>query len=312
MTAMQLSWSRVPPSIRRGIAQIPLSRLACTVARGASSNRLRVLALHGVPDLDRFEVLLDEVLADYSPVSSSDVRDALERDIGLPRFPVWFTFDDGLPSTFAAGQALADRGIRATAFVCPGVLDSDRHLWFQAWERCDELNLLGRPGDQDRFALSRLKTLPDSDRRAETDVLLVRLSEAGDRPPMQATQAMLERWVSQGHDIGNHTWDHPMLDRCSPETSRDQVAASHRALEERGFAASVLAYPNGNWSQSAEGAARELGYVGSLLFDHRLTTLDGNPHRLSRLRLDSDASSRRTASVLSGAHSTALHLMPRI
>lgn len=268
--------------------------------------------MHGVPDLARFEQLLDEVLLDYTPVSSEDVHRALAGEGALPRFPVWFTFDDGNPSTFAAGAALSARGVQASAFVCPGVLDTDRYLWFQARERCLELGLLGQVDDQQRFALARLKSLPDEERRAETDILLTLLADAGDSPPPQADQAMLQAWVDQGHDLGNHTWDHPMLDQCSPEAQRAQVVNAHHALAERGFQARILAYPNGNWGKATEHAATELGYAGSLVFDHRLTRIGGDTHRLSRLRLDSDAPKRRTASVLSGAHSAALHLVPRL
>lgn len=271
-----------------------------------------MLAFHGVPDLVRFEQVLDEVLLGYTPVSSSDVLRALAGAGTLPRFPVWFTFDDGVPSTFQAGRALADRGIQATAFVCPAVLDTHQYLWFQAWERCREAGLLDGTDDRERFALARLKSLPDEERRAETAALLARLVSAGDQPPPQADQAMLQAWVRQGHDLGNHTWDHPMLDQCSPEEQRQQVISAHRDLEARGFAPRFLAYPNGNGSQAAADSAAELGYAGSLLFDHRLTDVAGDRHRLSRLRLDSDAGPRRAASVASGAHSAAMHLVPRL
>lgn len=309
---MSWQWAQVSPRVRRLVAEVPQSRAARALARRATPHRLRILAFHGVPDLARFEQLLDELLLDYAPVSAGDVRSALDGEGELPRFPVWFTFDDGLPSTFQAGRALADRAIQATAFVCPAVLDTNQYLWFQVWERCRKAGLLDGEDEGKRFALGRLKALPDEERRLETDVLHARLTSAGDQPPPQADQAMLEAWVRQGHDLGNHTWDHPMLDQCSPEEQREQVISAHRGLEARGFTPRFLAYPNGNGSGPAADAAAELGYAGSLLFDHRLTDLSGDRHRLSRLRLDSDAGTRRAASVASGAHSSAMHLVPRL
>jgi len=305
---MPTKWTKVPPPLRRAIAEAPQSWAAVAAARRATRGDLRILAFHGVPDFKRFADLLDAVTAQYVPVSASQVERALGGEELLPPYPVWFTFDDGLPSTFAAGELLARHGVRATAFVCPGVLDTDRLLWFQVRQRCLELYLLT---DEDpRFALSRLKSLNDAERRAETDVLQLRLVAAGATSPRQADQRMLETWIAQGHDIGNHTWDHPMLDQCSPEDQRDQVFRAHHALESRGISPRFLAYPNGNGSSVAGDAAAELGYGGSVLFNHKLTRLDADRNRLSRLRMDATAGRRRAASILSGAHPAAVHLLP--
>lgn len=278
-------------------------------ARRSTRRHLRILAFHGVPDLMQFQRVLDEVLRYYTPVSETDVAQALAGERPLAPNPVWFTFDDGLPSTFAAGALLQDRGVSATSFVCPSVIDTEDLLWFQVWDRCSELGLI-ETAEQERFSLGRLKRLPDRERREETDVLNDRLSTGADKAPVQADQAMLEGWVAQGHSIGNHTWDHPLLDQCEPDEQRDQVERAHVDLVNRGFTPKFLAYPNGNWAPDAEAAAIDLGYVGSLMFDHRLTERSQPRHRLSRLRIDSDVSERRAASILSGAHPTAVHLVP--
>ncbi len=303
-------WRRLSPALRRVASELPQTRVARFIVRGTTPSNLRILAFHGVPDLERFAAVLDATASGYTPVSSGDVQRALAGGGSLPRHPVWFTFDDGLPSTFAAGEMLAARGIKATAFVCPGVLDTNHRLWFQVWQRCRDRDLLEDEEIITRFALARLKTLPDAERRAAVRVLQARLDGLSDEAPPQAEQAMLQSWVGQGHDVGNHTWDHPMLDRCSPAEQKDQVVRAHRALEERGFLPQFLAYPNGNFAPAAAAAASELGYSGSLLFDHRLTRLGSPPHQLSRLRIDSDAGRRRAASILSGAHSAAVHLVP--
>lgn len=301
-------WSLVPGSARRFLGRLPLSESAVRLARKLSADRLRILAFHGVPDLAQFELVIDEALEHYTPVSEDDVVRAIVGDVGLPPHPVWFTFDDGLPSTLAAGARLAERNIRATAFVCPSVLDTTDRLWFQTWDEASELGLLATMNPQKEYTLSHLKNAPDAERRTSTGLLESRLSTAGAAVFHQATQEMLEDWVSAGHYIGNHTWDHPLLDRCSPADQRLQVSKAHEELVGRGFTPRFLAYPNGNTAPAAMEAARDLGYVGSLLFDHRLTRLRQDPHRLSRLRIDSDVPRKRAASILSGAHSAMLHL----
>lgn len=302
-------WSRVPASVRTVVSQIPQSRLAIRIARSLTPNRLRILAFHGVPDLHQFELLLDEILSHYTAVSEDEVVASIEGDLELPRLAAWFTFDDGLPSTLAAGPALARRGIRATAFVCPSVLDTAEPLWFQTWEQAESEGLLETPEFQAELSLSRMKTMPDHDRRKATEDLIQRLGSRGVGEFEQASQAMLTDWVKVGHYVGNHTWDHPLLDQCSPPSQREQVTRAHADLVGRGFCPRFLAYPNGNVAQGSVEAARELGYVGSVLFDHRLARIgSGDTHHLSRLRIDSDADTRRTSSILSGAHSAMLHL----
>lgn len=242
---MPTKWTKVPPPLRRAIAEAPQSWAAVAAARRATRGDLRILAFHGVPDFKRFADLLDAVTAQYVPVSASQVERALGGEELLPPYPVWFTFDDGLPSTFAAGELLARHGVRATAFVCPGVLDTDRLLWFQVRQRCLELYLLT---DEDpRFALSRLKSLNDAERRAETDVLQLRLVAAGATSPRQADQRMLETWIAQGHDIGNHTWDHPMLDQCSPEDPARPGVPSASRTRIQGDLTALPGLPQWEW-----------------------------------------------------------------
>lgn len=272
-----------------------------------TSSQLRILAFHGVPDRLKFERILDEILRSYTPVSEDRVASALSGGPALPPRPVWVTFDDGLPSAFACAALLARRGIRATAFVCPSVIDSDERLWFQTWADAQAAGVL-QSAEWEELSLSRMKSFSDEERRAATAILSARLAKVLPGGFEQATQKTLEEWLSAGHFIGNHTWDHPLLNRCTADEQRAQVVKAHEDLVRRGFAPRFLAYPNGNSAPAAADAARELGYQGSLLFDHRLTKRTCDRQQLSRLRIDSDVSTRRAASILSGAHSALFHL----
>lgn len=302
--SMSRLWYRVPTGFRHLVAQLPQSRLAATTARRLTPSRLRILAFHGIADLRQFELVLDAILGCYEPVSEDQIVEHLQSGKPLPRYPVWFTFDDGLPSTLAASSFLAKRGVRATAFVCPSVLDTTERLWFQTWDDAAARGILA----DSTFTLSHLKSTSDAERRSITTLLEERLSDAGAVGFPQATQGQLEDWVRAGHYIGNHTWDHPLLDRCSPADQHRQVLEAHKELVERGFAPRFLAYPNGNTGPGAIRAARELRYTGSLRFDHRLASPRQDPHLLSRLRIDSDVPVKRAVSILSGAHSAMVHL----
>ena len=97
-------------------------------------------------------------------------------------------------------------------------------------------------------------------------------------PPSTVTADQLEpddlrRLRDGGVAIGNHTWSHPCLDRCTSQEVQRQVCLAHESLADvLGEAPAAFAYPNGNHDPRAERLLRELGYRAGFLFDHRLAT----------------------------------------
>jgi peptidoglycan/xylan/chitin deacetylase (PgdA/CDA1 family) len=127
----------------------------------------------------------------------------------------------------------------------------------------------------------------------------------------QLSTAHLERWIRAGNSIGNHTWDHPMLDRCTPLEQHRQVALAHGWINERLAPDQLLfAYPNGNWSRDAEAVLREFGYHAATLFNHRLSDLV-DPFKLSRLRTNADGDLSRFRATVSGTHPFLSRLLRR-
>lgn len=256
------------------LGSAPLRVLASAATRG----KLRVLGYHGV---DRPEVLdrqLAWLVRHFVPVRGADVVDAARGGRPLPRNAVWVTFDDGLPSVVERGQAVLDRhGVPATMFVCPGLLDTDVAHW---WHGIDA-------GE-----VARLKTIPDAERRAA----IAPASAA------QLTSQQLRAWVVAGHEVGNHTVDHPMLDRCDDAEQRRQVVDAHERLcELLDVPPTTFAYPNGNAAPAAARALRDLDYGIAVLHDHRLATLE-DPLHVSRLRAGDHVTDARFRAIAAGTH----------
>ncbi|WCO65859.1 polysaccharide deacetylase family protein [Iamia majanohamensis] len=281
--------------------------------RPAWRRGVRVLALHGVADVAAFEALVTHLAEHYRPVAGEEVL-AARAGASLPPGAVWLTFDDGHPSVVEDGLPVLQRhGVPATLYVCPGLVEAGEPGWWDVVLAAGEEGTGAEVEGTRRCgpALVRaLKAVPDEERRRVVD----EVRGSGGRARPVASEAQLERWVEAGMELGNHTWDHPLLHRSPPEHQVAQVARAHDWLLERWGPAAVAtaAYPNGDHTPTAEQALRDRGYRAGLLFDHRIARLDRRPLRTSRLRLDADADMGRVRAVVGGAHPAAFHAGARL
>jgi peptidoglycan/xylan/chitin deacetylase (PgdA/CDA1 family) len=281
------------------------SRAISDVAIRATSQRLRIVAYHGIPDTVAFERHLIEYAERFTPVPGERVAAGLASRTPLPDRAVWLTFDDGHPEVEVVGRPLLEKyGITATMYVCPGVIDTDQPFWWETVREAERLGLTrGTTDSSIRSLEAELKTVPDADRRAVVAELTVRIEERLGRlheQPQLSTE-QIRAWVDAGQEVGNHSWDHPLLDRCSEVEQRRQVRDAHDWLAE--VVAPMVwsfAYPNGNWAAATEADLQRFGYITALGFDHRLARTGVDALRLSRLRLDTDAEGARLRAVASG------------
>lgn len=66
--------------------------------------------------------------------------------------------------------------------------------------------------------------------------------------------------VEAGHDVGNHSWDHPNLIFCSPSKTRRQIEDTQRAIEDAcGVTPKLFRPPFGGRRPGTFTIARELG-----------------------------------------------------
>lgn len=264
------------------------------LARITVNAPLRVLAYHEIKDASGFAAQMEHIAGRYRPVSVAEVLRWLDGG-ALPPAAVWVTFDDGDPTVVEHGlPVLDDYGVPATMFMCPGVVDTDQPYWWQIVESI-------APGE-----VADLKLVEDArrvDRVAElAEVFAHRHGVRPTRP--QLTSGQLERWLASGRDVGNHTWDHPLLDRCDERDQERQIVMAHEWIVDRVAPEQlVFAYPNGNGAPRADAVLDRLGYRVSALFDHRLTSMTGSG-RLSRLRTNADGDLARFRSIVSGVHPT--------
>ena len=288
-----------------------VERLGLAVA----GRRLRVLAYHDVSDAHAFRQQMEHLATRYRVISGERVITAITSEQRLPPQAVWITFDDGHPSVFELAQPiLRQLGIPATAYVCPGAVETGQAYWWEIVREASSRNLAPQDPEVPQEAEhleGYLKCVADAHRREVVADLARQLQRLAGTPiePRQASLTDLRSWVDDGFEVGNHTWDHPCLDRCTPGEQRRQVREAHEWLDSN-LQANIrsFAYPNGNWARETEEELRRLGYRAALGFDHHLCSRRANPLRLSRLRVDADRPVARLRAILSGLHPALLSL----
>ena len=294
-------------AVTRALGVTPVERAAVALTR----RKVRIIAYHDVAEAGAFARQLDHLRRHYTPVSGAQVAGALAGRADLPDRSVWITFDDGDPTVVQRGlPALEAAGLPATMFVCPGLIEGAAPPWWRVVETAGERGLdADVPGGRRRGAalVRALKQVPDHRRRevlaelVQADPTVARIDGAA------LTTEDLRRWLDAGLELGNHTWDHPCLDRCDPDEQESQIRRGHDWLMAfLGRQSRLFAYPNGDHTAHAEEVLGDLGYEVGLLFDHRLAAVDQPRFQVSRLRLDSNASLPRARAVLSGTHGALL------
>lgn len=76
------------------------------------------------------------------------------------------------------------------------------------------------------------------------------------------TQPELAALASAGHEIANHTWNHPDLRKQPDEAIRTEIASLNQYLLEAGIdAPTSFAYPGGPYAANAVPFLREMGFT---------------------------------------------------
>ncbi|MCU1499946.1 MAG: putative polysaccharide deacetylase [Acidimicrobiales bacterium] len=301
--------SKVARAVTTGLGAAPVGAAWRRLRPG-----LRILAYHDVPDAEAFEAQLAMFARHHRFVDAATVAEAFRGERTLPADALWLTFDDADPSVVrTALPVLAARRVPATLYVCPGLLQPPSPPW---WTVVAEAGRAGRGATVGGRALEgpelvrALKVVPDAERRQ-----LVAAVD-GARPPDAPAPTMLDEvrsWLEAGQEVGNHTWDHPCLDHCTPAEQTEQITRAHDWFREQlGLDVRTFAYPNGDRTDHAAQVLEDLGYETVLLFDHRLAHPAPGRRELSRLRLDASAPLARARAVSSGSHADVMRAGARV
>lgn len=267
--------------------------------------RLRVLGYHDVPDPGLFDQQMRWLRRAMWPVPLLEGIEALAAGRSDPRATA-ITFDDGNPSIIDHALPVLERhGFEATAFICPALVDTSEPYWWQVVQAAGDAGLSSLAGVS--WTVPRLKIVPDEKRRQVVADLRRRVEAARGAPirARQLTSVELDRWIASGQQIGNHTWDHPMLDQSEQQAQRFQIRTAHEWLVDRFGVSDFFAFPNGNSAPASRAELESLGYRAAFLFDHAVAR-SRDLLAVSRIRINGADPLQEFKAKVSGLH-PALH-----
>lgn len=247
------AWLSRPASVRQG-------RLILAYHNVRPPNEAPVgeRALH-IP-WSRFLEHLDLITSHADIVPLSDI-------FGPPpkrsRFRVALTFDDAYSGAVElALPEVARRGMSATMFVAPGLLDG-RSFW---WDQMAEPYGGSLPGEARHHALT---TLGGQQEKVESWAAEAGAKWATSMPNWAtgaSTAALLRAAELPGISLGAHSWSHPNLIALTADELDHELTAPRQWLQEHKTPGGEwLAYPYGLADSSTEAAASRGGYHGALM-----------------------------------------------
>ena len=302
------------PTAARFFCRAPALR---RMLRHANRHRITILMYHGVTaeplgvnnwchmPVAEFAAQMEFVAAHYNLLPLSEVVNRLTAHTTLPDHPACVTFDDGFLNILRNALPVLDKhNIPFTVFITTQLAETKAPPWpeevFSALLRSTRSSFtfqgkslpLSTAGDRKQAfekVMQLLKSTATADRQRLQDAVMRDIAGDLAEAPADETFATLD-W----HDIanlaqtglaefGSHTHSHEILTNCSPDEQRRQLDISHRLLLDHLGRCDLLAYPNGDYSDTVKKMAREAGYRAAVTTEHVLNHADVDVYALGRI-----------------------------
>lgn len=204
----------------------------------------------------------------------------------FPRKTAVVTFDDGYKQNLGLMPVFKKYGIEPAIFLCPSMIGTHRHFWFEE--------------NNSNFTLNELKKMAN-DKKLE----ILRQGGFSIEKEYEVSQVLNREDIRKMYDttdFQSHTNTHPCLPQCPADTAREEIAQSKQTLEKE-FQLDIyaLAYPNGDYSERDIRFAKEAGYQCALTVDYGFNSKQTDPFRLKRICVNDAADLNEFVAKASGA-----------
>ncbi|MCM1054383.1 MAG: polysaccharide deacetylase family protein [Bacteroides sp.] len=111
---------------------------------------------------------------------------------------------------------------------------------------------------------------------------------------------LVERMISEGHTVGNHSYSHPSFPSCSESEVRDEVMTLHDYVKDNfGYEMTLFRFPMGEFSERTLAQLKEMGYT-SVFWSFAYQDWDADKHHSAAEAFDT---------VTSASHSGGIYLL---
>jgi peptidoglycan/xylan/chitin deacetylase (PgdA/CDA1 family) len=271
------------------------------------SRRSAILMFHGIPleNSEEFRDLLRCLAKDFAIVPLETVINRASRDGNRKSMTLALTFDDGLRNhRTVVYPVLADLGLPATFYVCPGLIERAITTWtWEFWCRIPRLSESDRREISTRAGLGNsldgvailewMKTIPLERRRQVEETIRLQT------PGFKFTDAELQLYELMSWEdiagldprlinVGSHTMTHCDLPVLNPSELADEIEGSRALLERRlGRRVNDFCYPDGKYNEAVVRAVSNVYRSGVTTVCGSVTGGDP-PHALKRIGANLD------------------------
>jgi peptidoglycan/xylan/chitin deacetylase (PgdA/CDA1 family) len=205
------------------------------------------------------------------------------------------TFDDGFASNLGLLELLPAEGVHATIFPSANHVLEEKAYWWNVVYR-ERRRRGGRSLVAAETEKLRRMRAPEVDAYLVSEFGPAALKPVGDADRPLAPDELRELGSSPWIEIGNHTLDHAVLTRCSPDEAAAQIGGAQRWLTELlGTAPLVIAYPDGAHDAAIVELSRAEGLrlgLTAAAENNRLPLDEESRMRLGRFRIVFDRRER--------------------
>jgi peptidoglycan/xylan/chitin deacetylase (PgdA/CDA1 family) len=322
-----MHWKRTARGLLHQMGGLATLRL---VHRG----KFRVLMFHEFDESlgKNLDLICDYISRNYEPVPLSAIAGAIYSKRRLPANALTVTVDDGYRNFLVYGYPIFKKyGISTTVYAVAGFADGRLWLWTDqvafvlgqtAKRACSVEVEKGKVLDLDLSSATlrsqatqslweALKEVPNQHR---LEFLSGLASSCGvEIPSLPPAERRAMSWdemralAADGVEIGCHTDSHPILSRLSDQAELEREIRGAKEVMEARLKRRVdhFSYPNGreiDISEAAVACVREAGFASSVTCTYGLNTLQVNPLRIKRLKVETDQKVEYTAETLVGFH----------
>lgn len=214
-----------------------------------------------------------------------------------PRLAI--TFDDAQLDNYLYAAPVLDRyDIKATFFVPVEAVDRQQLLWHDRMGYTIQYLLQSQPTSPllKRLGLHHAiaKATPQlgvshAKRMSNAERLEWLHTAEGELPPTAPIWDGMMDWnqlrelIKRGHEVGSHSWTHPLLTDCDDRELEREVRESRFQLEqELGLTVRSFCYPDGNYDPRIVDRVRRAGYAVAVTTRWGTNSRGADAHALKR------------------------------